>query len=200
MDFESYEDFPRKKISSESDPIKPLVRELLRQVGEDSHREGLLETPRRFADAIRYLTSGYEKKVDEIVGNALFEADSSEMVIVKDIELYSLCEHHLLPFVGRAHVAYIPNRKIIGLSKIARIVEVFARRLQVQERMTTQIADTLMEVIQPAGVAVIIDAAHFCMMMRGVSKQNSRTVTSSMLGVFRDNPATRKELLHLLGR
>jgi GTP cyclohydrolase I len=180
--------------------IAQNVRSNLQLLGEDASREGLLETPRRHAKAMEYLTSGYGTSVDEIVGRALFnEPDANEMVIVRDIELFSLCEHHLLPFYGKAHVAYIPNGKVIGLSKIPRIIDVFARRLQVQERMTAQISQELMRVLQPQGVAVIIEASHLCMMMRGVEKQNSYTVTSSMLGVFHDDPTTRKELLSLLG-
>ncbi len=172
---------------------------ILNLVGEDSTREGLLDTPKRYAKAMEFLTSGYGKSVDQIVGKALFDSESSELVIVRDIELFSLCEHHLLPFYGKAHVAYIPRRKIIGLSKIPRIVDVFSRRLQVQERLTGQISGELMRVLDPLGVAVIIEANHLCMMMRGVEKQNSYTITSSMLGVFRDDDKTRKELLHLLG-
>ncbi len=171
----------------------------LELLGEDPSREGLLDTPKRYAKAMEFLTSGYEKSVDQIVGNALFQAESSELVIVRDIELFSLCEHHLLPFYGKAHVAYIPKTKIIGLSKIPRIIDVFSRRLQVQERLTRQISNELMRVLDPHGVAVIIEANHLCMMMRGVEKQNSYTITSSMLGVFRDDDKTRKEVLHLLG-
>ena len=170
----------------------------LELLGEDPSREGLLDTPKRYAKAMEFLTSGYEKSVDQIVGNALFQAESSELVIVRDIELFSLCEHHLLPFYGKAHVAYIPKTKIIGLSKIPRIIDVFSRRLQVQERLTRQISNELMRVLDPLGVAVIIEANHLCMMMRGVEKQNSYTITSSMLGVFRDDDKTRKEVLHLL--
>jgi GTP cyclohydrolase I len=157
-----------------------------------------VETPKRYAKAMEFLTSGYQKTSEEVVGNALFHENSSEIVLVKDIELFSLCEHHLLPFYGKAHVAYIPNGKIIGLSKIPRIIDIFSRRLQVQERLTTQISEELMRILKPHGVAVIIEAAHLCMMMRGVEKQHSTTITSSMLGVFRDDPTTRKELLHLL--
>jgi GTP cyclohydrolase I len=175
------------------------VREILSLIGEDPKREGLEKTPDRYAKAMEYLTSGYEKTAKEIVGRALFTEGSSEIVIVRDIELFSLCEHHMLPFYGKAHVAYIPNGKVIGLSKIPRLVDMFARRLQVQERLTTQISEELMEVLKPHGVAVIIEAFHLCMMMRGVEKQSSYTITSSMLGAFRDNPTTRQELLHLLG-
>jgi GTP cyclohydrolase I len=175
------------------------IKSTLELLGEDPSREGLKDTPKRYAKAMEFLTSGYKKDVRKVVGNALFTEGSSEIVIVRDIELFSLCEHHLLPFYGKAHVAYIPNGKIIGLSKIPRIIDVFARRLQVQERLTTQVSEELMRILNAHGVAVIIEAFHLCMMMRGVEKQNSYTITSSMLGVFRDNDTTRKELLHLLG-
>jgi len=178
--------------------IEPRFREILKALGENPSREGLLDTPRRFSKSIEFLTSGYHKSVADVVGRGIFKAESSEMVIVRDIELYSLCEHHMLPFFGKAHVAYIPDKKIIGLSKIPRIVDVFARRLQVQERMTAQVADALMEVLQPLGVAVVIEAAHFCMMMRGVEKQNSKTITSAMRGEFYSDPTTRKEFLQLI--
>ncbi len=168
-------------------------------LGEDTSREGLVRTPYRHAKAMQFLTSGYKIDIDQIVGSALFEAESDEMVIVRDIELFSLCEHHLLPFYGRAHVAYIPNKRIIGLSKIPRIVDAYARRLQVQERMTTQIATELERVLRPKGVAVILEASHLCMMMRGVEKQNSYTLTSSMRGVFQKDSTTRQELMALLG-
>jgi len=181
------------------DQIKANVRSTLELLGEDPNREGLKDTPKRHAKALEYLTSGYTKDIDSIVGKAIFKEKSNEMVIVRDIELFSLCEHHLLPFYGKAHVAYIPNGKVIGLSKIPRIVDAYARRLQVQERMTTQISDKLMQVLQPLGVAVIIEAFHLCMMMRGVEKQNSYTITSSMRGSFQDNSITRQELLALLG-
>jgi GTP cyclohydrolase I len=181
------------------DQIKANIRSTLKLLGEDVEREGLQDTPKRYAKAMEFLTSGYQKNIDQIVGKAIFHEQSNEIVLVRDIELFSLCEHHLLPFYGKAHVAYIPNGKVIGLSKIPRIVDVYARRLQVQERMTTQISAKLMEVLQPHGVAVIIEAFHLCMMMRGVEKQNSYTITSSMLGVFRDNPISRQELLSLLG-
>ncbi len=180
------------------DFIEPRVAEILGALSEDPSREGLLDTPKRFAKSMQFLTSGYETSVEKVVGTALFQAESSEMVIVKDIELYSLCEHHMLPFFGKAHIAYIPDKKIIGLSKIPRIVDVFARRLQVQERLTAQVADALMEVLNPLGVAVVIEAAHFCMMMRGVEKQNSKTITSAMRGDFFTDATTRKEFLTLL--
>ena len=187
-----------KSLEESIEFLKPRVHDILESVGEDVSREGLLETPKRFAKSMHFLTSGYQDSVAAVVGNALFHAESSEMVIVKDIELYSLCEHHMLPFFGKAHVAYIPNKKIIGLSKIPRVVDVFARRLQVQERLTAQVADALMEVLNPLGVAVVIEAAHFCMMMRGVEKQNSKTITSAMRGDFYNDPTTRKEFLQLI--
>ncbi len=179
--------------------LRKHARHVLELLGENPEREGLKDTPKRFARAMQFLTSGYKADVSQIVNRALFNENQSEIVIVRDIELFSLCEHHLLPFYGKAHVAYIPNGKIIGLSKIPRIIDVFARRLQVQERLTTQISEELMRVLNPLGVAVIIEAFHLCMMMRGVEKQNSYTITSSMLGVFRTEPTTRKELLSLLG-
>lgn len=179
--------------------LAALTHEMLTLLGEKPEREGLKDTPKRYAKAMEFLTSGYDRTIEEVVGTALFDEGSSEIVIVRDIELFSLCEHHLLPFYGKAHVAYLPNGKIIGLSKIPRIVDMYARRLQVQERLTTQISETLMKVLNPLGVAVIIEADHMCMMMRGVQKQNSSTVTSSMLGVFRTESTTRMELLSLLG-
>ncbi|HEX5632949.1 MAG TPA: GTP cyclohydrolase I FolE [Gemmatimonadales bacterium] len=178
-------------------PIAPHVREILAAIGEDPDREGLLKTPERVEAAYRFLTRGYEQTVEEVLGDALFEEGHEDMILVRDIELYSLCEHHLLPFHGRAHVAYIPNGRIVGLSKLARLVDMFARRLQVQERLTDQIADALMEALQPRGVGVVIEAAHFCMMMRGVEKQSSRTVTSAVRGSFRADQRTREEFLRL---
>jgi GTP cyclohydrolase IA len=178
--------------------MQELVRQLLRELGEDPNREGLLDTPKRVEKALRYLTSGYEADIDAVLNNALFTVDYSEMVIVKDIDFYSLCEHHLLPFFGKCHVAYIPTNRVIGLSKIPRLVEVFARRLQVQERLTSQIADTILEKIAPLGVAVVVEATHLCMSMRGVQKQNSFAVTSAMLGAFRNNARTRMEFLELI--
>jgi GTP cyclohydrolase IA len=166
-------------------------------LGEDPKREGLVRTPERVEKALRFLTSGYETDIQKIINGALFSVDYDEMVIVKDIEFFSLCEHHILPFYGKVHVAYIPNGKVVGLSKIPRIVDAFARRLQVQERMTQQVAETLMEVLEPKGVGVICEAQHFCMMMRGVEKQHSATSTSAMLGVFRDRKDTRDEFLAL---
>lgn len=184
----------------QADPkIVDHMTAILKELGEDPSREGLKSTPKRYARAMQFLTSGYNKSVKDIVGNALFTEDSNEIVIVRDIELFSLCEHHMLPFYGKAHVAYIPTGKVIGLSKIPRIVDMYARRLQVQERLTNQISQTLMKTLKADGVAVIIEAFHLCMMMRGVEKQNSYTITSSMLGSFRENSDTRKELLSLLG-
>lgn len=178
--------------------IAGLMREVLNELGEDPQREGLVRTPLRAEKALTYLTSGYEANLESIVNGALFDVHYDEMVIVKDIEFFSLCEHHLLPFYGKAHVAYLPGDKVIGLSKVPRIVDMFARRLQVQERMTQQIAETLRDVLKPKGVGVICEARHFCMMMRGVEKQHSGTVTSSMLGAFRENKETRDEFLSLI--
>ncbi|QKZ03144.1 MULTISPECIES: GTP cyclohydrolase I FolE [Pseudomonas] len=175
-------------------------REILKDLGEDPDREGLVDTPKRAAKAMQYLCHGYEQTLEQIVNGALFASDNDEMVIVKDIELYSLCEHHLLPFIGKAHVAYIPTGKVLGLSKIARIVDMFARRLQIQENLTRQIAEAVRDVTQAAGVAVVIEAQHMCMMMRGVEKQNSVMNTSVMLGAFRDSSTTRQEFLQLIGR
>ena len=171
---------------------------IIESIGEDLSRPGLLDTPKRAASAFQFLTRGYQQSVDEVVNEALFPSDSSEMVLVQDVELYSLCEHHLLPFIGKCHVAYIPTGKVLGLSKVARIVDVFARRLQIQEALTTQIAQTIMDVTNAQGVGVIIEAQHMCMMMRGVEKQNSSMVTSVMLGQFRDSAATRSEFLGLV--
>jgi len=178
--------------------ISELMREVLVELGENPDREGLIRTPLRTEKALTYLTSGYSADLSAIVNGALFDVEYDEMVIVKDIEFFSLCEHHLLPFYGKAHVAYLPGHKVIGLSKLPRIVDVFARRLQVQERMTQQIAETIQDVLKPKGVGVICEARHFCMMMRGVEKQHSGTVTSSMLGAFRDNKETRDEFLALV--
>ncbi|MEQ1728335.1 MAG: GTP cyclohydrolase I FolE [Vicinamibacterales bacterium] len=178
--------------------MQDLVRNLLKALGEDPDREGLVNTPRRVEKAMTFLTSGYDADIDQVLNNALFTVDYSEMVIVKDIAFYSLCEHHLLPFFGKCHVAYLPSNKVIGLSKIPRIVEVFARRLQVQERLTSQIAETIREKIAPLGVAVVVEATHLCMSMRGVEKQNSSAITSSMLGTFRSDARTRMEFLELI--
>jgi GTP cyclohydrolase IA len=178
--------------------IRELTRELLLRLGEDPEREGLADTPARVEKAMQFLTRGYQQDPVSILKGALYTVDYDEMVIVKDVEMFSLCEHHLLPFYGKVHVAYIPNGKVIGLSKIPRLVEVFSRRLQVQERLTTDIAETIMRVVQPQGVGVVIEARHLCMMMRGVEKQHSAAVTSSMLGVFRDHRETREEFLSLI--
>ena len=180
------------------DKLNELYRQILQGIGEDPQREGLLQTPERAAKAMRYLTRGYQQTVDEVVNNAIFESENDQLLLVKDIELYSLCEHHLLPFIGKCHVAYIPTGKVIGLSKIARIVDMYARRLQIQENLTKQIADTLMDAIEPAGVGVIIEAQHLCMMMRGVEKQNSKMTTSMMLGTFLNHDRTRSEFLRLV--
>ncbi|MBI5472180.1 MAG: GTP cyclohydrolase I FolE [Ignavibacteriae bacterium] len=177
--------------------LEGLVTDILKQVGEDPTREGLIKTPHRVAKAYDFLLSGYKKDIASVLNGAIFEEKYSEMVIVKDIDFFSMCEHHMLPFYGKAHIAYIPKGKIVGLSKVPRIVEVFARRLQVQERLTQQIADTLYEYLQPEGVGVIIVAHHMCMMMRGVEKQSSLATTSAMLGVFRDDVKTRQEFLYL---
>ncbi len=174
--------------------------ELLGAIGEDPQRQGLLKTPARAARAFEFLTQGYRQSVAKIVNQAIFDCDASEIVLVKDIELYSMCEHHLLPFIGKAHVAYIPNGKVIGLSKVARIVDVFARRLQIQEQLTTEIADALMQTLHPEGVAVVIEAKHLCMMMRGVEKQNSVMTTSCLRGSFKEDARTRSEFLALLGK
>jgi GTP cyclohydrolase I len=177
--------------------FETLVRQMLIRVGEDPEREGLKRTPLRVAKAMDFLTSGYTTSLDEILNNALFEEESQEMVIVKDIEFYSMCEHHILPFFGKAHIGYLPNDRIIGLSKIARLVDLFARRLQVQERLTNQVADTVMEILDARGVAVVTEASHLCMMMRGVQKQNSSTVTGAMRGVFQADPFLRQEFMQL---
>ena len=182
------------------DKIEKLVRELLLELGEDPKREGLRDTPKRVAKAFSFLTHGYRASKEEVINRALFTQDTSSMVIVKDIEVYSLCEHHMLPFFGRCHIGYIPNGKVFGVSKLARIVDLFARRLQLQERLTEQISQLVMEEIDAKGVGVMIEARHLCMMMRGVEKQNSLMVTSSVLGVFRDNLATREEFLNLVAR
>ena len=171
---------------------------ILEAVGEDVNREGLLDTPKRAAKAMAFFTKGYQQTVDEVVNNAIFQSDNDEMVIVKDIELYSLCEHHLVPFFGKCHVGYLPNGKVLGLSKVARIADMFARRLQIQENLTQQIAKAIMDVIEPEGVAVTIEAQHMCMMMRGVEKQASCTTTSCMLGAFREDERTRMEFLRLI--
>jgi GTP cyclohydrolase I len=178
--------------------MQALIRQLLAELGEDPTREGLLNTPKRVEKALKFLTSGYEANIDEVLNGALFTVDYNEMVIVKDIDFYSLCEHHLLPFFGKCHVAYIPTTKVIGLSKIPRLVDVFSRRLQVQERLTNQIANIILDTIHPMGVAVVMEATHLCMSMRGVEKQNSFAVTSAMLGTFHSDPRTRSEFLELI--
>jgi GTP cyclohydrolase I len=175
-----------------------LVRKLLERLGEDPSREGLLRTPLRVAKAMDFLTSGYDLTVDEVVRNAIFTEHCKEMVVVREIEFYSLCEHHMLPFFGKAHVGYLPNGKVVGLSKVARVVDVFARRLQVQERLTNQIADALMDALEPHGLAVVMEASHTCMMMRGVQKQSSTTVTSAMRGTFEQDARTRAEFMHFI--
>ncbi len=194
---------PKRKVRAiEDEPregrLARHVAEVLRLLGEDPSREGLARTPVRVERALRYFTSGYAKTVDEVVNGALFDATHDEMIVVRDIDLFSLCEHHLLPFYGKAHVAYLPNGKIIGLSKIPRIIDVFARRLQVQERLTTEIAQSLQRVLRPRGVAVVIEAYHLCMAMRGVEKQNATATTSAMLGAFRNDRGTRMEFLNFI--
>lgn len=178
--------------------MEKAYAQIITEAGEDLNREGLLDTPKRAAKAMRFLTRGYQQTLEEVVNGALFDTENSEMVLVQNIELYSMCEHHMLPFIGKAHVAYIPNGKVLGLSKIARIVDMYARRLQIQENMTKQIADAIMQVTGAQGVGVVIEAQHMCMMMRGVEKQNAMMKTSMMLGNFRSNPATRNEFLALL--
>jgi GTP cyclohydrolase I len=181
-----------------ADPLEALIREELGHLGEDPDRQGLRQTPERVASSLRWLTRGYEMSVEEAVNGAVFEDEHDSMVLVKDIELYSLCEHHMLPFFGKAHVAYIPDGRILGLSKIPRLVEVFARRLQVQERLTEQIAEAVEEALSPRGVGVVVEAYHLCMMMRGVEKQNSKTITSAVRGNFRSDQRTREEFLRLV--
>jgi GTP cyclohydrolase I len=178
--------------------FESAVRDMLALVGEDPSREGLRKTPERVERAMRWLTRGYELDAGDVIGDALFEEDHQNMVVVRDIEFYSMCEHHMLPFFGKAHVAYIPDGRIVGLSKVARVVDVFARRLQVQERLTDQIAQALEDALRPRGVGVVLEASHFCMMMRGVEKQNSRTLTSALRGVFREDASTRNEFLRLV--
>jgi GTP cyclohydrolase IA len=177
--------------------FEDLIRRELELIGEDPRREGLLKTPERVAKSMKFLTQGYSSSAEEVVGKGIFKEEHDNMIMVRDIELYSLCEHHMLPFFGKAHVAYIPNGKIVGLSKIPRIVDVYARRLQVQERLTEQIAEGLCSVLNPSGVGVVIEAYHLCMMMRGVQKQNSKTITSALRGAFREDPKTRDEFLRL---
>ena len=183
--------------TQETEDLEELVRKQLELIGEDPDREGLLKTPQRVAASLKWLTRGYERDARQVIGDALFEESHSNMIMVRDIELYSMCEHHMLPFYGKAHVAYIPNGRIVGLSKLPRIVDVFAQRLQVQERLTEQIAEAINDVLEPLGVGVVIEAYHLCMMMRGVQKQNSKTITSALRGVFRDDSKTRDEFLRL---
>ncbi|MCB1865262.1 MAG: GTP cyclohydrolase I FolE [Chromatiales bacterium] len=183
---------------NDPDRLAQLYSELISGIGEDLSRDGLTRTPQRAARAMEFLTRGYHQSIDEVVNGAIFDSGNDEMVVVKDIELYSLCEHHMLPFIGKAHVAYLPRGKVIGLSKIARLVDMYARRLQIQENLTKQVAETVMSITDAAGVGVIIEAKHLCMMMRGVEKQNSVMKTSMMLGSFRDNPRTRQEFLTLV--
>jgi GTP cyclohydrolase I len=191
-------EFPKNMTDLELTGISSSVLDLIKLIGEDPNREGLQNTPRRFAKALSYLTSGYKTDPKAILNDAIFHEAYDEMIVVKNIEVYSLCEHHMLPFFGHVHIAYIPNGKIVGLSKIPRMIDVFARRLQVQERLTTDIANTLQELLQPRGVGVVLEASHLCMMMRGVEKQSASMITSSMLGDFRTNEATRKEFLSLI--
>ena len=183
--------------TQENKEFEKLIRRELELIGEDPEREGLLKTPQRVANSMTFLTEGYASSAEDVVGKGIFKEEHDNMIMVRDIELYSLCEHHMLPFFGKAHVAYIPNGKIVGLSKIPRIVDVYARRLQVQERLTEQIADGLCRVVNPSGVGVVIEAFHLCMMMRGVQKQNSKTITSALRGAFREDPKTRDEFLRL---
>ena len=183
----------------DNDKIENLTKQLIEEIGEDPSREGLLKTPSRVSKAWSFFSGGYNQDLDKIINNAVFNEDAKDMVVVRDVEFFSLCEHHLIPFFGRAHVAYLPNGKVIGLSKIPRIIDMFSRRLQVQERLTRQIAETVKEILDPIGVAVIMEGQHMCMQMRGVEKQNSLTTTSSMLGKFRESDRTRSEFLSIIG-
>ena len=183
----------------DNDKIENLTKQLIEEIGEDPSREGLLKTPSRVSKAWSFFSGGYNQDLDKIINNAVFNEDATDMVVVRDVEFFSLCEHHLIPFFGRAHVAYLPNGKVIGLSKIPRIIDMFSRRLQVQERLTRQIAETVKEILDPIGVAVIMEGQHMCMQMRGVEKQNSLTTTSSMLGKFRESDRTRSEFLSIIG-
>lgn len=187
-------------MAKTTDKIKSLVHEMIEHLGEDPEREGLVKTPTRVAEAYQFLTRGYRMDVEKTVNDAIYEVESNDMVIVKDIEFYSLCEHHMLPFFGRCHIGYIPDGKVLGVSKLARLTDLFSRRLQIQERLTHQIAQTIMDTIGAKGVGVIMEGQHFCMMMRGIEKQNSNMVTSAMLGNFRESPRTRSEFLNLIGQ
>ena len=188
------------KDKNSQDRVQDLIQSLLEEIGEDSSREGLLKTPERVAESWEFFSRGYRQKLSEIINHAIFDEDAKDMVVVRDVEFFSLCEHHLLPFFGKAHVGYIPDGKVIGLSKIPRVIDMFSRRLQVQERLTRQIAETIQDVLDPIGVAVVMEGRHMCMQMRGVEKQNSLATTSSMLGKFRESDRTRSEFLTIIGR